>query len=57
MTLSRHGKRYERGLSEVTGARARRWVYVNPGVGVEPMVPLRLGVRPEVTLLELGQPR
>jgi predicted MPP superfamily phosphohydrolase len=53
VTLSRHGKRYERGL---TALGWRRWIYVNPGVGVEPMVPLRLGVRPEVTLFELGQP-
>jgi predicted MPP superfamily phosphohydrolase len=53
VTLSRYGKRYERGLTELGW---RRWIYVNPGVGVEPMVPLRIGVRPEVTLFELGQP-
>jgi uncharacterized protein len=53
VTLSRYGKRYERGL---TALGWRRWIYVNPGVGVEPMVPLRIGVRPEVTLFELGQP-
>jgi predicted MPP superfamily phosphohydrolase len=28
---------------------------VNPGIGVEPSVPLRLGVRPEVTLVLLGK--
>lgn len=50
VTLSRHGKRFERGLRRV----GRTTLYVNPGIGVEPLVPLRLGVRPEVTLLRLG---
>jgi predicted MPP superfamily phosphohydrolase len=50
VTLSRHGKRYERGLRR----NGNTLVYVNPGIGVEPMVPLRIGVRPEVTLLTLG---
>jgi predicted MPP superfamily phosphohydrolase len=50
VTLSRHGKRYERGLRR----NGNTLVYVNPGIGVEPMIPLRIGVRPEVTLLTLG---
>jgi hypothetical protein len=52
VTLSRYGKRFERGLHRV-GHTA---IYVNPGIGIEPMVPLRIGVRPEVTLLRLGTP-
>ena len=52
VTLSRHGKRFERGRSQV----GRTVVYVNPGIGVEPMIPLRIGVRPEVTLVTLGRP-
>lgn len=50
VTLSRYGKRFERGLIQVGPTR----LYVNPGIGVEPSVPLRLGVRPEITLLLLG---
>jgi predicted MPP superfamily phosphohydrolase len=49
VTLSRHGKRFERGLQWV-GSTA---VYTNPGIGVEPMVPLRIGVPPEVTVVSL----
>jgi predicted MPP superfamily phosphohydrolase len=50
VTLSKHGKRFERGASRAGST----WVYVNPGIGVEPAVPLRFGVRPEVTLIMLG---
>ena len=52
VTLSRYGKRFERGLYRVGDTH----LYVNPGIGVEPMVPLRIGVRPEVTLFVLGGP-
>jgi len=52
VTLSRYGKRFERGAKRV----GRTLVYTNPGIGVEPMIPLRIGVRPEVTLVKLGQP-
>jgi uncharacterized protein len=52
VTLSKYGKRFERGLSRV----GRTQIYVNPGIGVEPLIPLRLGVRPEVTVLKLGRP-
>ena len=51
VTLSRYGKRFERGMSRV-GATT---VYVTPGIGVEPIVPVRFGVRPEVSLLLLGE--
>jgi hypothetical protein len=51
VTLSRHGKRFERGRTQV-GSTV---VYVNPGIGVEPIIPLRLGVPPEVTLVRLGR--
>lgn len=50
VTLSRHGKRFERGLVEVAATR----LYVNPGIGVDPALPLRFGVRPEITLFVLG---
>jgi predicted MPP superfamily phosphohydrolase len=50
VTLSAFGKTFERGLKHMDG----RWIYINPGIGVEPSVPLRLGVRPEVTLVLLG---
>jgi predicted MPP superfamily phosphohydrolase len=52
VTLSRFGKRFERGLYRVEQTH----LYVNPGIGVEPAVPVRLGVRPEVTLITLGSP-
>lgn len=52
VTLSRFGKRFERGLYLV----GQTHLYVNPGIGVEPAVPVRLGVRPEVTLIILGSP-
>ncbi len=52
VTLSKFGKRFERGRSQVGDTV----VYVNPGIGVEPVIPLRIGVRPEVTLVLLGQP-
>jgi predicted MPP superfamily phosphohydrolase len=51
VTLSRHGKRFERGRVQV----GRTVVYTNPGIGVEPAIPLRLGVPPEVTLVRLGE--
>ena len=51
VTLSRYGKRFERGLYQVGSTR----LYVHPGIGVEPVIPLRLGVRPEVLLVLLGQ--
>ena len=51
VTLSTYGKRFERGLHRVGDTS----LYVNPGIGVEPMVPLRIGVRPEVTLLLLAE--
>jgi hypothetical protein len=51
VTLSHHGKRFERGRVQV----GRTVVYTNPGIGVEPMIPLRVGVRPEVTLVKLGR--
>jgi len=51
VTLSMYGKRFERGLSR----QGKTLVYVNPGIGVEPILPIRLGVRPEITLLLLGQ--
>jgi predicted MPP superfamily phosphohydrolase len=51
VTLSAYGKTFERGLRHMEG----RFIYVNPGIGVEPSVPLRLGVRPEVTLVLLGK--
>jgi hypothetical protein len=50
VTLSRYGKRFERGLAR----EGRTTVYTHPGIGVEPLVPVRLGVRPEVTLILLG---
>lgn len=59
VTLSVHGKRFERGLRGLPGDRAApgpgraRYIYVNPGLGVEPIIPLRLGVRPEITVFEL----
>ncbi len=53
VTLSKHGKRFERGLRR----EGRTTVYVHPGIGVEPIVPVRLGVRPEVMLFQLGAPR
>ncbi len=52
VTLSRHGRRYARGLHQVGATR----LYTHPGIGVEPIIPLRLGVRPEVTVFELGRP-
>jgi predicted MPP superfamily phosphohydrolase len=51
VTLSRHGKRFERGRVQLGGTV----VYTNPGIGVEPAIPIRLGVPPEVTLVLLGQ--
>jgi uncharacterized protein len=51
VTLSRYGKRFERGLYQVGSTR----LYVHPGIGVEPIIPLRLGVRPEVLLVVLGK--
>jgi predicted MPP superfamily phosphohydrolase len=53
VTLSRYGKRFERGHAQI----GRTHLYVNPGIGVEPAVPVRLGVRPEITLIELGRKR
>jgi predicted MPP superfamily phosphohydrolase len=50
VTLSKHGKRFERGM----GMEGGTTVYVHPGIGVEPVLPVRLGVRPEVTLFLLG---
>ncbi|MFH1811256.1 MAG: metallophosphoesterase [Pseudomonadota bacterium] len=49
VTLAKTGKRFERGLVRA----GHTWVYTTPGIGVEPAIPLRLGVRPEVTLIEL----
>ncbi len=49
VTLSKHGKRYERGLRSFGMTR----IYTHPGIGVEPAIPLRLGVPPEVTVFEL----
>jgi len=50
VTLSKYGKRFERGAVRVGDT----WAYVNPGIGVEPAIPLRFLVRPEITLVELG---
>jgi hypothetical protein len=50
VTLSKYGKRFERGMHQVGHTR----LYVTPGIGVEPLIPLRLGVRPEVTVIKLG---
>jgi hypothetical protein len=50
VTLSKYGKRFERGMHQVGHTR----LYVTPGIGVEPLIPLRLGVRPEVTIIKLG---
>jgi uncharacterized protein len=50
VTLSRYGNRYARGLKRV----GPTWLYVNSGIGVERGIPVRLGVRPEVTLIKLG---
>ncbi len=50
VTFSRHGKRFERGLYRVNDTH----LYVTPGIGVEPAIPLRFGVRPEVTVIILG---
>jgi len=52
VTLSKKGKRFERGRVTI----GQRTVYVHPGIGVEPILPVRLGVRPEVTLFLLGSP-
>lgn len=49
LAIGRLGRRYARGLYEVGAMRA----YVTPGIGVEDTLPLRLGVRPEVTVLDL----
>jgi predicted MPP superfamily phosphohydrolase len=51
VTLSRFGKRFERGLRRAGPTQ----IYVHPGIGVEPIIPFRLGVRPEVTLFLLGE--
>ncbi len=51
VTLSDHGKRFERGRYELGSTT----LYVSPGIGVEPLIPLRLGVRPEVLLVRLGR--
>lgn len=50
VTLSRFGKEYERGLYQL----GDRYLYTNPGIGVEPKIQFRIGVRPEVTLFKLG---
>ena len=52
ITLSKYGKRYERGLYREEGT----WLYVNRGIGLEgrfaPRV--RFFARPEVTLIEIS---
>jgi hypothetical protein len=52
VTLSRHGKRFERGLYKVGST----CLYVNRGIGLEGHVapPVRFCSRPEVTLIELA---
>jgi hypothetical protein len=51
VTLSRHGKRFERGLHKVGST----CLYVNRGIGLEGHIapPVRFCSRPEVTLIEL----
>jgi len=54
VTLSRHGKRFERGLYRV----GRTSLYVSRGIGLEGghAPPMRFCSRPEVTLIELAPP-
>ncbi len=47
--IGRFGRRYARGLYGHGQARA----YVSPGVGVEDSFPYRLGVRPEISVIDL----
>ncbi|MCK9895180.1 metallophosphoesterase [Frankia sp. AgB32] len=42
-----------RGLSRHGGAGGPTWVHVSPGLGTSPYAPIRLGCRPEATLLSL----
>lgn len=50
VTLSKFGMRFAHGLSRI----GEMPIYVSAGIGVEPMVPLRLGVPPEIVVVELG---
>jgi uncharacterized protein len=52
--VGRQGLAFVRGLYEIarTGEAAMK-AYVTPGIGVEPSIPYRLGVRPEITVLDL----
>jgi uncharacterized protein len=54
VTLSKFGKRFERGLHRVGGT----WLYVTRGVGMEggPAPRVRFFARPEVTVIELAPP-
>jgi len=55
VTVSRHGKRFERGLYKVGSTQ----LYVNRGIGMEggPAPRVRFFARPEITLIELaGEP-
>lgn len=47
--IGRQGRQLARGLYEVGAGR----VFVTPGLGVEKGFPLRLGVRPEISVLDL----
>ncbi len=40
-----------RGLSRHVTAAGRSWLHVSPGLGTSPFAPVRLGCRPEATLL------
>jgi hypothetical protein len=55
VTLSKYGKRFERGLRRVGGT----WVYVGRGVGMEggPVPRVRFCARPEVAVIELRPAR
>jgi len=59
--VGRQGLKFVRGLYDVPRPKAsgRMKVYVTPGIGVEGKFPLRFGVRPEITVLDLvaGAPK
>ncbi|KAH3757663.1 DNA repair exonuclease [Pelomyxa schiedti] len=53
VALSRFNRKYARGLHRVSGRSS--FIYINPGIGVEPMIPWRFCMRPEVTVIDLYQ--
>lgn len=50
VTLSKYGKRFEAGLYQVDATR----MYVNRGIGMEGVMPMRFFARPEVTVIEIA---